>query len=199
MKIAVIGAAGRAGSRILKEGQDRKHEMISISKHEGATIKKDLFDLTIEDLKDVDVVISAFGSWEDMSLHTKVPEFLDKLMTQVGKPWYMVGGAGSLLVSEDMLLVNTPDFPEEYFSVAQAMGRGLDYLRSSGRSKWSYFSPAALFEPGEKTGHYKLGEDYLLTDELGNSYISMEDYAVAMLDVVEQGKYINKRFTAIKA
>lgn len=78
------------------------------------------------------------------------------------------------------------------------MGRGLDYLRSSGRSKWSYFSPAALFEPGEKTGHYKLGEDYLLTDELGNSYISMEDYAVAMLDVVEQGKYINKRFTAIK-
>lgn len=162
-------------------------------------MKKDLFDLTVEDLRDIDVLISAFASWSDMSLHTKVVEFLDKLMAQVDKPWYMVGGAGSLLVAEDMLLVNTPDFPEEYFSVAKAMGQGLDYLRLSGRSKWSYFSPSALFEPGEKTGRYKLGEDNLLTDDSGNSYISMEDYAVAMLDVVEQGKYINKRFTAIKA
>lgn len=199
MKIAVIGSTGRVGSRIMNEGTLRGHEMTGISRNETTGIKKNLFELTSNDLKDFDVVVSAFGVWDDQSLHLKAAKHLDSIMSSLNNRWIAVGGAGSLYVASDLMLKDSDGFPEEYKGVANGMYEGLDFLKKEAISNWSYFSPAAIFEPGDKTGAYKLGLEELLTDSNGKSYISMEDYALAMIDVIEQNLYQKTRFSAVQA
>jgi uncharacterized protein len=197
MKIAVIGSTGRAGSRIVSEARGRGHEVTGISRSEINGWKKDLWDLTSEDVKCFDAVISAFATWEDQTLHLKAASHLDKIMSGLDSRWIAVGGAGSLLVSSNLKLKDSENFPADYKNVADGMAMGLDFLLSEGKSNWSYFSPSAEFDPGERTGKYRLGDDYLLIDAEGESNISMEDYAIAMIDVLEQNKFNKKRFTAI--
>lgn len=196
MKILVIGSTGRVGSRIVSEGKLRGHEAIGVSRSEANGIQKDLWDLTIEDLKGYDVVISAFGTWSDQSLHLKAAEYIDSIMKNLSSRWIAVGGAGSLLVSPNLKLMDSEGFPAEHKAVAEGMAEGLSYLLSKAESNWSYFSPSGIFEPGEKTGSFKFGLDELLANEEGKSYISMEDYASALFDVIEQGLYNKTRFTA---
>lgn len=195
MKIAIIGINGRSGSRIADEARLRKHKVMGISRHVEEGIQKSVLNLTVEDLKGVDVVVSAFAAWENTSEHLAVAKHLDQILKGSNARWIIVGGAGCLYVSEGVKLVDTPEFPEEYKSVAYAMGEALDFLKDNGKSNWSFFSPPALFEPGEKTGNYQLGNDFLLTDQSGESKISMEDYAVAMMDIIEQNKFNRTRFT----
>lgn len=198
MKIAVIGSTGRTGSRIVTEAVQRGHQVTGISRHEENGVKKSLWDLTRNDLKDFDVVVSAFATWEDQSLHLKAAQHLDRIMTGLGSRWITVGGAGSLFVAEGLRLKDSDGFPAEYKAVADGMASGLSFLESKATSNWSYFSPAAIFEPGERTGQYRFGEDYVLTDAKGSSAISMEDYAIAMVDAIEQNLFHKKRFTAVR-
>ncbi len=198
MKIAVIGSTGRAGSRIVAEAKQRGHEVTGISRHEEKGLKKSLWDLTHNDVKGFDVVVSAFANWEDQSLHLKAVKHLDNIMKGLESRWIAVGGAGSLFVAEGLRLKDSKGFPAEYKAVAEGMAEGLSYLESKADSNWSYFSPAAMFEPGERTGRYRFGEDYLLTDEKGNSAISMEDYAIAMVDAIEKKLFNKRRFTAVR-
>lgn len=198
MNIAIIGYTGRAGSRIMKEALDRGHHVRSVGRKEDADVSKNLFELETNDLKDVDVLISAFGTWDDFSLHTKAAKHLNTVAKALDLPWYTVGGAGSLFVAEGLQLVDTPDFPEAYKGVAKGMTDALNYLQDEADSKWSFFSPPAIFEPGKRTGTYKFGDNFLLADSQGNSYISMEDYAIAMMDAVEELKFIGRRFTAVQ-
>lgn len=198
MKIAVIGSTGRAGSRIITEAKQRGHEVTGISRHEDNGLKKSIWDLTQDDIKDFEVVVSAFATWEDQSLHLKAVKHLDNIMKNLENRWIAVGGAGSLFVAEGLRLKDSEGFPAEYKAVADGMAEGLTYLESKGISNWSYFSPSAIFEPGERTGRYRFGEDYVLTDAKGNSTISMEDYAIAMVDAIEQKLFNKKRFTAVR-
>jgi uncharacterized protein len=105
-----------------------------------------------------------------------------------------VGGAGSLLVAPNLRLVDAPNFPAEYKQIALTHADALEVLRTSDL-EWTYFSPAAVIQPGERTGKFRLGEDMLVVDEQGNSRISAEDYAIALVDELENPKFIRKRFT----
>ncbi|MHB8634786.1 MAG: NAD(P)-dependent oxidoreductase, partial [Thermoplasmatota archaeon] len=108
----------------------------------------------------------------------------------------VVGGAGSLEASPGVRLMDTPQFPRDWRPVAEGHAKALDYLRDGGDGvEWTFVSPAAQIEPGRRTGRYRIGTEQLLTDAKGNSRISMEDYAVALVDELERGHYKGRRMT----
>ncbi|WP_159008557.1 NAD(P)-dependent oxidoreductase [Bradyrhizobium sp. S69] len=199
MKIALIGATGNAGSRILAELARRGHAVTAIARNPekvptlpGVTAKKaDAGDVTgmAAALSGHDAVISS------VHFTASDPNKLIAAVTKSGAGRYLVvGGAGSLEVAPGVKLVDTPQFPELYKSEALAGGVFLDLLRKDTSLNWTYLSPSAMFVPGERTGHFRLGRDKLLTNEKGSS-ISMEDYAVAMADEIEKPAHPRQRFT----
>src|SRR5262249_37887008 len=105
------------------------------------------------------------------------------------------GSAGSLEVSAGIRPVDTPQLPAPYKAEALAQAQALDYYRSVSDVAWTYISPAVRVEPGERTGRYRTGGDQLLTDDQGNSTISMEDYAVAAIDELEKPRAIGRRLS----
>jgi putative NADH-flavin reductase len=111
------------------------------------------------------------------------------------KRYLVVGGAGSLEVAPGLRLVDTPEFPAEYKQEATKGGEFLGLLRQDQDLDWTFLSPAAVFGPGERTGRFRLGTDQLLVNETGSS-ISYEDYAVALVDELENPKHSRARFTA---
>lgn len=205
MKIAIIGATGRAGSRIASEALSRSHEVTAIvrnaAKVANPTLKvleKDILSLTQNDLQPYDVVVNAFGAPRELHhLHLETAKHLISLLKNQEKPrLIIVGGAGSLLVDDKgTKLLHTPDFPDAYKITATAMSEELAFLQEVDDVNWTFLSPSAEFAPGERTGHYRLGETYLLVDEKGNSSISMEDYAIALVDEIEKPQHIKQRFT----
>ena len=107
----------------------------------------------------------------------------------------VVGGAGSLQVAPGKMLIDTPEFPDAYKPEARAGVVFLDALRQEKVLNWTFLSPSALFEPGERTGKFRLGDDVLLADDEGKSWISMEDYAIALADEIETPRHTRRRFT----
>ncbi|ATF10593.1 NAD(P)-dependent oxidoreductase [Brevibacillus sp. HB1.2] len=207
MKIAIVAASGKAGKVIMKEALDRGHQVTAIvrdaSKIEQAdvaVIQKDVFDLTAADLNGFDVVVNAFGAPAGQEhLHVESGKALiEALKGAPSTRLLVVGGAGSLFVDEakTLRLVETPDFPKAYLATAQKHGEYLHVLEESNGIQWTYISPSAFFDPaGERTGAYQLGKDHLLVNASGQSYVSYADYAVAMLDEIENPKHRNERFT----
>lgn len=205
MKIAIIGANGRAGSRILAEAKKRGHDVTAIVRNAAKlsgrsvpVIEKDVLSLTTADLAPFEAVVNAFGAPSSQShLHLEVAGHLVSVLKGRAKPRLLiVGGAGSLLVDDKgTKLVATDDFPPAYLPTATAMNQELEFLKTVRDVNWTFLSPSAVFEPGEKTGKYRLGDEQLLVDAQGNSRISMEDYAIAMLDELEAGLHIRERFT----
>ncbi|WP_281271595.1 NAD(P)-dependent oxidoreductase [Kushneria indalinina] len=108
--------------------------------------------------------------------------------------YLVVGGAGSLEVAFEEKLIDQPDFPDAYQPEARAGGEFLDFLRGVEDLEWTFLSPSAEFVPGDRTGQFRLGQDQLLTHE-GGSSISFEDYAVAMVDELENPTHVRQRFT----
>lgn len=106
----------------------------------------------------------------------------------------VVGGAGSLEVAPGKLLFDSPQFPQELLAIAQAHGEVLEFLKTTDLD-WTYISPPALIQPGERTGHYRRGENQLLADAKGRSEISAEDYAVGLIDELETAQALRKRIT----
>ncbi|WP_405081215.1 NAD(P)-dependent oxidoreductase [Paenibacillus chitinolyticus] len=208
MKIAIIGASGKAGSRILKEAQDRGHEVTAIVRNaskvsaEGAALlEKDVFALTASDLKAFDIVVNAFGAAPGQEhLHVDAGNVLIEALK--GAPetkLIVVGGAGSLFVDEAKTtrVLETPDFPAAYFATASNQGKNLEILQNTEGIKWTFVSPSAIFALGERTGQYRTGKDNLLVNSKGKSYVSYEDFAAAVLDEIEQPKHENERFTVV--
>jgi hypothetical protein len=153
--------------------------------------------------KGADVVISSYGppsgpQGPDPTKANQLSEAVRALIAGVrraGAPRIiMVGGAGSLEVSPGLQIVDAPTFPEAYKPVALAHRDAFYILRESDLN-WTYFSPAMMIQPGERTGKFRLGKDSLVSDDKGNSSISAEDYAVALVDEVEQGRHTKQRFT----
>lgn len=207
MKIAVVGANGKAGSLIVKEACDRGINVTAIVRSENKSvakqvIKKDLYDLTVSDLEGFDVVIDAFGTWtpETMSQYSTSLKHLCDIMSGKNTRLLIVGGAGSLYVNPEHTLqvMNTPDFPEIFKPVASNMGKGLDELRTRDDVKWTYISPAGDFQAdGTRSGKYIMGGEELILNTKGESVISYADYAIAMVDEAISGDHIKQRISVV--
>ncbi|MEY8734640.1 NAD(P)-dependent oxidoreductase [Peribacillus frigoritolerans] len=209
MKIGIIGASGKAGSLILKEALTRGHEVTAIVRDEarvqiqGASVlEKDVFDLKEEDIKEFVVVVNAFGAAPGKEhLHVDAGKILIEAMK--GAPQtklIVVGGAGSLFVDEakTIRVLDTPEFPKEYFATAYNQSKNLGDLQNATDIQWTFISPSAFFDPqGNRTGGYKLGKDNLLVNSKGESYVSYADFALAVLDEIENPQHINQRFTVV--
>jgi putative NADH-flavin reductase len=207
MKIGVIGATGKAGSLITKEAVNRGHEVTAIvrnaSKVDNKDVKvleKDVFDVVSSDLEGFDVIVNAFNSAPgEETLHVEAGDKLIGLLKNASNTrLIVVGGAGSLFVDENktVRLVDTPDFPEAYLPTASNMLKNLLELEKTQGLNWTYISPSAFFDPqGERTGNYVSGKDHLLVNAKGDSYISFADYAIAVIDEIEQPEHIKERFT----
>ncbi|WP_433923768.1 NAD(P)-dependent oxidoreductase [Paenibacillus taichungensis] len=209
MKIGIIGATGKAGNLILKEALDRGHEVTAIvrsaSKVEDkslSVLEKDVFDLTAEDAKSFDVIVNAFGAPAGKeNLHVEAGQALINILKEAPNTrLIVVGGAGSLFTDETQTLrvVDSPGFPDAYKATATNQGKNLQDLQASSGIQWTFLSPAGFFNPeGVRTGKYQSGKDQILVNSEGNSYISYADYAIALVDEIENPQHKNKRFTVV--
>ncbi|MCV9938116.1 NAD(P)-dependent oxidoreductase [Boseaceae bacterium BT-24-1] len=200
MKIALIGATGFIGSRLLAELTSRGHQVTAIVRNpekvpQGAGVTAKTGDVYDKDglaglLAGHDAVISA------VHFSASDPATLLAAVKQSGvKRYLVVGGAGSLEVAPGVKLFDTPEFPTIYLDEARKGGAFLDLLKSESGLDWTFLSPSALIEPGERTGRFRLGRDQLLADGKGQSRISAEDYAVALVDELETPAHARQRFT----
>ena len=213
MHVVLYGATGAAGSRILSELLSRGHQVTAVTRdpdkltpNAGLTVVEgDLakVDAIAETIGGAEVVISAYGP--PRSREKELPPVVGRLIaavhrvSEVAAPGQaprllVVGGAGSLLAAPGVPLIDTPNFPPEYAAIARAHGEALELLRASSID-WTYLSPQAVFAPGERTGKFRLGQDELLVAPDGSSSISMEDYAIALVDEMEQPQRRRQRFT----
>lgn len=206
MKIGIIGASGKAGSRILKEAVDRGHEVTAIVRDASKTtnkdinvLEKDIFQLTSSDLKEFNTVVNAFGApMGQEHLHVEAGRTLINAMH--GAPntrLFVIGGAGSLYTDETqkVKVMDVPGFPDFIYPTAMNQGKNLEDLKKETSIHWTFLSPSATFAIGKRTGSYASGKDQLLVNSKGESYVSYEDYAVAVLDEIEKPKHQNERFT----
>ncbi|KDP94527.1 3-beta hydroxysteroid dehydrogenase [Brevundimonas sp. EAKA] len=200
MKVAVLGASGRAGSEITKELAARGHAVVAVARKpeaipalSGVTpVAGDASDSAAlaEIIKGSDAVISALH-------HDVTAETLLSALKAAGVPRLLVtGGAGSLEVAPGVRLIDTPDFPEAFKPYALPGVAFLDGLRGETQINWTFFSPPALIEEGPRLGVFRTGGDQLITNDKGESKISFADYAIAMVDELEQHKHSRARFTA---
>ena len=208
-KVAIVCSAGREGRLLTEEAVSRGYDVTGFVKKDtdevnpkAKKVVKDLFDITLDDLKDFDAVIDAFGAWtpETLPLHKTSLKHLCDVLSGTSVRLLVVGGAGSLYVNKEHTLQvkDLPDFPEIYKPLATAQSIALDELRKRNDVKWTFLSPAGNFvADGKRTGRYILGgEEYFVNDK-GVSEISYADYAIAMIDEVENANNIQKRFSVI--
>jgi len=210
MKIAVIGATGFVGSAIVKEALDRGHEVDAIVRNPDKLTphakfhpqKGDVYDEddVVRLVRGRDAVISAFNpGWCDPDIYNKQVKGARSIVNGVKragvKRLLFVGGAGSLEVKPSVQSVDLPEFPAEYKQGALATREALNLLRKEPNLAWSFLSPSADLFRGKRTGKFRLGTDQLLVDAEGKSRISVEDYAMAMIDEVEKPQHICRRFT----
>ena len=200
MKVALIGATGNVGSRILTELLSRGHEVTGIVRHPEKLQPHDRLVAQRGDINDEaglaqllarhDAVISS------VKFQPMEPRILIEAVKRAGvKRLLVVGGAGSLEVAPNVQLVDTPDFPAAYKPEALAGRDFLNVLRDEREIDWTFLSPSALFVPGERTGKFRLGTDRLLVGANGESKISFEDYAIALVDELETPRHSRQRFT----
>ena len=199
--IAIIGATGRAGGQLLEEALRRGHHVTAIARHASSNIGQRAGVVT----KDVDVndaqALQAAVAGSDVVLSaahfsTLKPEAIIEPVKKAGvKRLLFVGGAGSLLLPDNTPVIDSKGFPKEYLPEASAGGVYLDTLRHEKDLDWTFISPSAEFVEGERTGTFRLGRDHLLVSAEGKSWITFADFAIAMLDEVEQPKHSRQRFT----
>ena len=205
MKIALLGAGGMIGSRIAAEALARGHEVTAVVRTPGklaakhARLKEVQGDaLNAASIAHVvagqDAVISAVSAPEQEELLRATAAQIEGVRQARVPRLLVVGGAGSLEVAPGLQLVDAPDFPAAYKPPALAHRAVLAVYRKTDLD-WTYLSPAAVITPGERTGKFRLGKDQLVTDAKGESRISAEDYAVAMIDELEKPRHIRQRFT----
>jgi uncharacterized protein len=206
MNILLYGATGSAGSRILTELLSRGHHVTAVARDPGKIAPATGLSVKQDDLSDVDkiaatiqgsdAVVSAYGPPSD-----KTDEIVDITRREVAAVkkaavprLIVVGGAGGLDVAPGVSLIDSGHLPEQWMPIAKAHVRALDVLRSSDID-WTYFAPAAFFGPGERTGKFRLGKDTLISNDKHESRISMEDYAIALVDELERPAHRKQRFT----
>ena len=208
-KVAVVCAAGKEGRLLVDEAVSRGYDVTGfvrgsdkVANPKAKTVVKDLFNLTREDLIGFDAVIDAFGAWtpETLPLHKTSLKHLCDVLSGTKVRLLVVGGAGSLYVNPEhtVQVKDLESFPAMFKPLADMQGAALDDLRKRNDVQWTYLSPAGdCVADGERTGEYLLGgEEYFVNDK-GESRISYADYAIAMVDEIENANNIRKRFSVI--
>lgn len=208
MKIAVVAANGRVAQKVIAEALNRGFDVTAFARSENKTavskfVKKDLFDLTAEDLKGFDAVVDAFGAWTEEMLpqHSASLKHLCDILSGTDTRLLIVGGAGSLYVNKEhtACVADAPDFPDIFKPLATAMAKALSELRERKDVKWTYISPAGDFQAdGERSGKYILGGEELTLNSRNESIISYADYAVAMVDEIEKGSHVQQRISVVR-
>jgi len=212
MKLVVFGATGNVGQRVVAEALRRGHEVVGVVRDPDAVQSPDKRvrlvkgDATKADdvaraARGADAVVSAISPRPNArglpvpSLPANSRALIKGLRDAGVKRVLYVGGASSLEVAPGKALADLPDFPEIYREEAREGREALDIWRKEARGlDWTYLSPAAEIAPGERTGKYRTTDDKLLMDDKGKSFITFEDYAVAVLDELEHPKHVAKRF-----
>jgi uncharacterized protein len=209
MRVAIFGATGSIGRAITAELLARGYTVTAITRS-GAPVEGLVVRVATGDAADEasvarlaagqDAVVSAIGphpgaeTAED-SLVGGALGLIAGLRKAGVRRLVIVGGAGSLEVAPGARLVDTPDFPADWKPAALAHAEVLGLCRETEDLDWTYVSPAAVVEPGERTGSFRIGGDQLLADEAGESRISIPDFAIAVVDVLERGEAIRRRIT----
>ncbi len=206
-KIAVVAANGKAARKIIEEALSRGIDVTAIGRGENKTqtaqyLKKDVFELTKEDLQGFDAIVDAVGTWTLDSLHVigQAAAHLASLVRGTDTRLVVVGGAGSLYVNAEhtSTVELQPFFPDAFKGVSAAHGLALAILRAEQDVKWTYISPAGDFQAdGARTGKYVLGGEELVLNSRGESVVSYADYAIALVDEIEQGSHIGQRISVV--
>ncbi|MFT4249053.1 MAG: NAD(P)-dependent oxidoreductase [Pseudomonas sp.] len=199
MNIVLLGATGNVGSRILAELLARGHTVSAIARDPDKLAARPGLRVLRGDANDRDSLPALLAGHDAAISAIKFkdsdPALLIEAVRHAGVPRYLVvGGAGSLWAAPGLRLVDSPDFPAQARPEALRGAEFLDRLKASDLD-WSFLSPSKLIQPGTRTGSFRLGEDALLVDSDGNSRISFEDYAVALVDELEQPRHTRRRFT----
>jgi len=200
MKIALVGASGNIGSKVVGELVSRGHTVTAIARNSEKLSASDKVQVRTGDasdpaalaalLKGHDAVISSLPFAPGLSTA------IIAAVKQSGvKRYIMVGGAGSLEVAPGKMLKDTLTLPDAVRAIIEEGTASLNRLRAENGIDWTFFSPAAEIGPGERTGKFRLGGDQLVVDANGKSRISYDDYAIALVDELERGQHIKKRFT----
>ncbi|MFD1777501.1 NAD(P)-dependent oxidoreductase [Fredinandcohnia salidurans] len=208
MKVGIIGASGKAGSLILKEAVERGHEVTAIVRDASkvqndqvSVIEKNVLELKSADVEHLDVVVNAFGApLGEEQAHVDAGHALIEAVKGTDTRIIVVGGAGSLYVDEakTLQLIDTPEFPDFVKPTAKGQARNFQELIETADITWTFISPSAVFNPeGKRTGAYQTGKDNLLVNSKGESYISYADFAIAVVDEIENPKHLNQRFTVV--
>lgn len=200
MKVALIGATGNVGGKILAEALSRGHTVSGIARHPEKLAARPGLTAARGDVSDVDGLALLLANHDAVISAVRFqqsdPKALVAAVMSAGVRRYLVvGGAGSLEVAPGVQLVDTPQFPAAYKDEALAGRDFLGVLRAEADLDWTFLSPSAVIQPGERTGRFRLGGEQLLVDAQGNSSISQEDYAVAMIDELETPRHVRRRFT----
>jgi putative NADH-flavin reductase len=210
MRIAVIGASGQIGAFIRDEALARGHQVTAIVRHPEkitvrnphlTVVKADILKDKVDELvKGHDAVISAYNpGWSNPDIYNEQIKGYKAIISGVKKSGIkrllVVGGAGTLEVAPGVQLLDTASFPENIKGGVLATKEVLYILKKEKELEWTFLSPPASIAAGERTGHYRVGKDQLLKNKEGESKISTQDYAIAMLDELEHPQHIRERFT----
>jgi len=209
MNIALIGASGFIGSALLGEALARGHHVTALVGRPQRLATHPLVTAVQADVQETaalatrlrghDAVLSAFSGHAQPDVEDYYLRGFRSILEatrDAGVPRLLVvGGAGSLEVAPGVQLLDTPQFPEAYRASAEGARRALHMLRAETALDWTMLSPSAIIEPGARSGRFRLGGDQLLANAAGDSRISVQDYAVAMLDELERPQHSRRRFT----
>lgn len=211
-KVVLIGASGFVGSAILNEALNRDFHVTAVARHpekinienEHLIIRKadvSSLDEVCEVCRGADAVISAFcPGWNNSRLYDEMIEVYLTIIDGVKKSgvnrFLMVGGAGSLFIAPGIRLVDSGEVPEKLLPGVKALNDFyLDFLKKEKEIDWVFFSPAADMASGVRSGRYRLGKEDMIIDGVGNSHISVQDYAAAMIDELENPAHHQEIFT----
>ncbi len=210
MKIIVFGATGNMGSRIIQEALNRNHEVTAVARNKNKGLN--LLPITtvyISDVSNIEAVAQTMKGQDVVISALRAPSGRDGEIVEMTRTVLagasiadcrviIVGGAARLRLQDDSphSVLSSPDFlPESIVPVARASYAQAELCEADHKARWTYVSPSALLQPGARTGKYKMDTDTLIVDEEGRSKISMEDFAVALVDEAEKAKFIRKCFT----
>ena len=210
--VLLIGATGFVGSAVLNELVSRGHKVTAVARNVEKVAKSELLDVEKEDVANVDAIaklaegkdaiISAYNpGWTNPDIATLISENYPKILSAAKKSGVkrllIVGGAGTLFCAPGLRVVDSGAIPEEIMGGVRPLGDFyLNTLMNENDIDWVFFSPAGVFDQqGKKTGNYRLGKDDLIVDTEGNSHISVQDYADAMVNELEKPAHHKERFT----
>jgi putative NADH-flavin reductase len=207
MRVVVYGATGNSGREIVKELLSRGHEVVAVARNVAAVAAQPKLTAKSGDLSDVDKIAETIaGADVVVNAYAPPPDNTDALV-EVSKRQIeavkkaggkarliVVGGAGLLEVAPGVSLIKSGHLPAEYMAIALSHEKTLGALRGSDIN-WTYLSPAAFFVQGERTGKFRLGTKELVADAKGESRISFQDYAIALVDEIEKPKHERASFS----